>query len=228
LKFVIPNFFTLSNLILGFICIINIFNSPTDSTVLYLFYICLLLDFLDGFFARKFDAVSEFGKQLDSFADFVSFCILPSVVLYFYLENSAENVMVKYLPVLIVIFSALRLAKFNITENNNNYFTGFPTPANGLFFMSLVNYQGTLNFFKDDLTIAILVILLSTLLVSKIKFISLKFSGFNFKSNIERYLLIVLSTSMLIMFGHSIIFIIILIYILLSIIKSIFFDQFFK
>tara|TARA_Y100001949_G_C15988656_1_gene331757 strand:+ start:673 stop:1359 length:687 start_codon:yes stop_codon:yes gene_type:complete len=228
LKFVIPNFFTLSNLVLGFICIINIFNNPTNSTVLYLFYICLILDFLDGFFARKFEAVSEFGKQLDSFADFVSFCVLPSIVLYFYLENTAENVMVKYLPVLIVIFSALRLAKFNITENNNNYFTGLPTPANGLFFISLVNYQGTFNFFKDDLIIAILIVLLSTLLISKIKFISLKFSGFNLINNIERYLLIVISTSILILYGHSIIFFIILLYILISIIKSIFFDQFFK
>ena len=89
MKFVIPNFFTLSNLILGFICIINIFNNPTNSTVLYLFYLCLILDFLDGFFARKFNVVSEFGKQLDSFADFVSFCILPSLVLYFYLGNTA-------------------------------------------------------------------------------------------------------------------------------------------
>ena len=72
--------------------------------------------------ARKFNVVSEFGKQLDSFADFVSFCILPSLVLYFYLGNTAENIIVKYLPLLIIIFSALRLAKFNITENNNNYF----------------------------------------------------------------------------------------------------------
>ena len=64
MKFVIPNFFTLSNLIIGFICIINIFNNPTNSTVLYLFYLCLILDFLDGFFARKFNVVSEFGKQL--------------------------------------------------------------------------------------------------------------------------------------------------------------------
>ncbi|MEC8679598.1 MAG: CDP-diacylglycerol--serine O-phosphatidyltransferase [Bacteroidota bacterium] len=228
MKFVIPNFFTLSNLILGFICIINIFNNPTNSTVLYLFYLCLILDFLDGFFARKFNVVSEFGKQLDSFADFVSFCILPSLVLYFYLGNTAENIIVKYLPLLIIIFSALRLAKFNITENNNNYFTGFPTPANGLFFMSLVNYQGTFDFFKDDLSIAIFIILFSILLVSKIKFISLKFSGFNFNNNIERYLLILLSTSMLIIYGHSIIFIIILLYILLSVIKSIFFHQFFK
>ena len=61
------------------------FNNPTNSTVLYLFYLCLILDFLDGFFARKFNVVSEFGKQLDSFADFISFCILPSLVLYFYL-----------------------------------------------------------------------------------------------------------------------------------------------
>ena len=65
----IPNFFTLLNLTVGFYCIINILNGESISSILLLFYFCLALDFLDGFFARRLNVISEFGKQLDSLAD---------------------------------------------------------------------------------------------------------------------------------------------------------------
>ena len=69
---------------------------------------------MDGFLARKLKVISEFGKQLDSLADLVSFAVLPTLVLYFYLENIFDNLMIKYIPILIIIFSAIRIAKFNI------------------------------------------------------------------------------------------------------------------
>ena len=77
----IPNIFTIANLVLGFICILNVFVR-NDFEIIYIFYVCLILDFLDGFVARKLHLTSEFGKQIDSLADLVSFGILPSIILY--------------------------------------------------------------------------------------------------------------------------------------------------
>ena len=145
MRFFIPNFLTLSNLIIGFICIISIINQSNDFPILILFYACLFLDFLDGFLARKLKTTSEFGKQLDSLADLVSFALLPALILYYHLENISDNILLKYISIFIVVFSAIRLAKFNISKKGNAFFEGLPTPANALFFMSLLYYDGNLN-----------------------------------------------------------------------------------
>jgi len=228
LKFLIPNILTLTNLVLGIICIINIINQSNDFPILILFYTCLFLDFMDGFLARRLKVISEFGKQLDSLADLVSFAVLPTLALYFYLENISDNLIIKYIPVLIIIFSAIRLAKFNIDENNNNFFKGLPTPANALFFISLVYYDGA---FKEYITlelVLILILIFSFLLVSKFKFISLKFSNFNFIKNLDRYIIILISFPTLYIYKDSYLFLLILFYVIYSVIKSFFSKLFFK
>ncbi len=228
MKFLIPNILTLTNLVLGIICIINIINQSNDFPILILFYTCLFLDFMDGFLARRLKVISEFGKQLDSLADLVSFAVLPTLALYFYLENISDNLIIKYIPVLIIIFSAIRLAKFNIDENNNNFFKGLPTPANALFFISLVYYDGA---FKEYITlelVLILILIFSFLLVSKFKFISLKFSNFNFIKNLDRYIIILISFPTLYIYKDSYLFLLILFYVIYSVIKSFFSKLFFK
>ncbi len=100
----IPNFFTLLNLTVGFYCIINILNGESTSSILLLFYFCLALDFLDGFFARRLNVISEFGKQLDSLADLISFGALPSTVLFFHMAELSDTDL-KYFSFLILIFS---------------------------------------------------------------------------------------------------------------------------
>ncbi len=183
---------------------------------------------MDGFLARKLKVISEFGKQLDSLADLVSFAVLPTLALYFYLENISDNLIIKYIPILIIIFSAIRLAKFNIDENNNNFFEGLPTPANALFFISLVYYDGA---FKEYITpelVLILILIFSFLLVSKFKFISLKFSNFNFIKNLDRYIIILISFPTLYIYKDSYLFLLILFYVIYSVIKSFFSKLFFK
>ncbi len=228
MKFLIPNILTLTNLVLGIICIINIINQSNDFPILILFYTCLFLDFMDGFLARKLKVISEFGKQLDSLADLVSFAVLPTLALYFYLENISDNLIIKYIPILIIIFSAIRLAKFNIDENNNNFFEGLPTPANALFFISLVHYDGVFKEFITSELVLILILIFSFLLVSKFKFISLKFSNFNFIKNLDRYIIILISLPTLYIYKDSYFFLLILFYVIYSVIKSFFSKLFFK
>jgi len=216
----IPNIFTLGNLILGFICILNVFVK-NDFEIIYVFYCCLILDFLDGFTARKLNLTSEFGKQIDSLADLVSFGILPSIILYDYFDSNNFNLFLKYSSILILVSSSIRLARFNLSEENNNFFVGLPTPANALFFISLIYYQGTLKTYFDEYVILALIILFSFLMVSNLKFISLKFSKFTLNENIEKLVLILLGIIIIILQGHSGMFLLILLYISYCIIKSI-------
>ena len=216
----IPNIFTIANLILGFICILNVFVK-NDFEIIYVFYFCLILDFLDGFSARKLSLTSEFGKQIDSLADLVSFGILPSVILYDYFDSNSFNLYLKYSSVLILVSSSIRLARFNISEDNNYFFVGLPTPANALFFISLIYYQGNLKVYFDENVILALIILFSFLMVSNLKFISFKISNFTLNENIEKFILIILGIIIIILQGHSGLFLLIFLYVSYCIIKSI-------
>ena len=223
----IPNLFTLSNLIIGFFCVINVINGESSLSILLLFYICLVLDFLDGFFARKLNVISEFGKQLDSLADLISFGVLPSTVLFFHISE-INDTNLKYISFFILIFSVIRLAKFNLSEDNNDYFEGLPTPANALFFMSISSYNGVYSSLITQNILIGLILLFSFLMVSKIKFFNLKFKSINFKSNLEKYIMLLISFLILYMCGHSILFLIIFLYVIYSFSKAIISKLFLK
>ena len=223
----IPNLFTLLNLIIGFYCIINVVDSESSSSILLLFYSCLFLDFLDGFFARKLNVISEFGKQLDSLADLISFGVLPSVVLYFQISEFNDTNL-KYFSFIILIFSVIRLAKFNLAEDNNDFFEGLPTPANALFFISISSYNGPYSSFIDENILIGLISLFSFLMVSKIKFFNLKFKSINFRLNLEKYIILLTSLLILYMYGHSILFLIVFLYVIYSFSKAILSKLFLK
>jgi len=223
----IPNFFTIANLILGFLCIVNVFIK-NDFEIIYVFYCCLILDFLDGFSARKLNLTSEFGKQIDSLADLVSFGVLPSVILYDYFDSNNFNLFLKYSSLLILVSSSIRLARFNLTEDNNYFFIGLPTPANALFFVSLIYYQGNLKDYFDENVILALIILFSFLMISNFKFISFKISRFILNENIEKLILILFGLIIIIFQGHSGMFLLILFYVSYCVIKSIISTLFLK
>jgi CDP-diacylglycerol---serine O-phosphatidyltransferase len=127
----IPSLLTSVNLMLGILAILV--NHPVDS--LLLIVLALFFDVFDGLTARWLKAASAFGKQLDSLADIVTFGVAPAVLLYHHcLDNSLIS---KLLLVLIPLFSAIRLARFNTDESESMHFSGLPTPANGLFMASL-------------------------------------------------------------------------------------------
>ncbi|MFC2118929.1 CDP-diacylglycerol--serine O-phosphatidyltransferase [Bacteroidota bacterium] len=139
----LPNFITSLNMLCGCIGAIYAFNNDLISASI-LILIAAIFDFLDGMAARLFNAYSDVGKELDSLADIISFGFTPSVILFQLLKRSLNIESFSFdlpiielagliLPFLIVVFSGLRLAKFNIDKSQTNSFIGLPTPASALF-----------------------------------------------------------------------------------------------
>jgi CDP-diacylglycerol--serine O-phosphatidyltransferase len=117
----------------------------------YFIFAAAIFDFLDGFVARLLKVHSEIGKQLDSLADLVTFGILPAFILFKMVEDNTD---IRYLPYLVFImgvFSALRLAKFNIDERQSDRFIGVPTPANALLISTLPFLSEKSVFFENIL-----------------------------------------------------------------------------
>ena len=111
LKKYIPDAITSMNLICGLVGVMFAVNGKLD-LAFYMMLAAAVADFLDGFFARLLNAYSDFGKELDSLCDLVSFGVLPSVMLWSLMKTCmfGENLLC-YVPLVIALFSALRLAK---------------------------------------------------------------------------------------------------------------------
>lgn len=138
----IPNAITSLNLFCGVIGIIALFEPDLHGVAFFPFFCMLaavLLDFCDGLAARLLGAYSPEGKELDSLADVVSFGVLPALMMYFSCSMYANGLAgyLVWIPLLIAVFSALRLAKFNLDERQHNLFLGLPTPASALICGSL-------------------------------------------------------------------------------------------
>jgi len=178
----IPNILTCTNLLCGSLAIIAAFEWNLIWAS-YLVGICALLDFLDGMSSRFLNACSNMGKQLDSLADMVSFGVVPSIIMYkLILSRSVEPGFepLSFVALLIPIFSALRLAKFNIDMQQSDSFIGLPTPANAILISSLplvfMNAELKIVHYFNNLYFLIgLTLLTCYLLVSKIPMFSFKF-----------------------------------------------------
>ena len=218
IKHSIPNLFTLANLSCGVLGIIILFEGDITSAA-YLIWLAAIFDFLDGFLARILNAQSEIGKQLDSLADLVTFGVLPSL-LYYTLLKDQFSFPIEYLSFCVVIFSTLRLAKFNIDDSQTTVFTGLTTTANGILASSIpiiIAGSTLLNgAFTDKYWILGLMLIPSILMIAPVKLLSLKFSNFNLKNNLDKFSLIGLSLLFIILFKESAIPLIIASYIILS------------
>ena len=124
----IPNTITSTNLLCGVLGVICTLKGSLD-TAFILMLAAAVCDFCDGLAARLLKAYSELGKQLDSLADMVSFGVLPSLMMYSLMVQAQGDSWICYVPLLIAVFSALRLAKFNIDERQSDSFIGLATPA---------------------------------------------------------------------------------------------------
>lgn len=219
----LPNAITVANVVSG--CFAILWAAEGDLLWSGLFIgVAAVLDFLDGLSARLMNATSEMGKQLDSLSDMVSFGVAPSFIFY-YLSFQNGFKWFDLLAFLIVIGSALRLAKFNIDESQKDGFKGLPTPAMAILVASLpyiIEYDGfgVGNVITSDAFIIIFPIVVSLLMVSSIRLFSLKFKDFSFERNQIRYGFLILSVGLLALFQFAGIPMIILTYILLSLIRN--------
>jgi CDP-diacylglycerol---serine O-phosphatidyltransferase len=184
------------------------FNIPEKLTwAAVCIIIAALVDFLDGFIARLLKATSILGKQLDSLSDVVSFGVAPGVIIYQLLrfsfareENGLNVSLVWLLPAFVLsCAAAYRLAKFNIDESQGVTFKGVPVPAVGLLVASfpLILHFNTIpvinNLLINKWFLYALVAVLSYLMISNMRMMSLKFNDFTIKNNVSKIILLVIA-----------------------------------
>lgn len=203
----IPNSITCLNLLSGCFACIFAFQGQYDWVALCI-GLSALFDFLDGMAARLLHAYSPLGKELDSLADLISFGLAPGLmVMHLMAYNSTFHGMAEYQSwwalsaLLIPVFSALRLAKFNIDTRQTTSFIGLPVPANALFWIGICQAVLRMESPVCGYTIVTLVIIFSLLLVSEIPMFSLKFKNLKWKENYLRYLIIAVAAICLISLG---------------------------
>ncbi len=209
----IPNILTSLNLGIGSAGIFYVLTIDHN----YAFYFVIaagIFDFLDGFAARMLRVKSEVGKELDSLADLVSFGLLPAFYMMKLLDNGIEF---NWLAILIVIFSAIRLAQFNLDDSQAESFKGLPTPANAIMLTSLV-FLGPL---LHELTLIGIILLSCLLLISRLRLIALKFKSFGWNGNEPRWILIVGSVALFLVLNWTFVPLLIPFYIVVSILSNV-------
>ncbi|CAM3089452.1 CDP-diacylglycerol--serine O-phosphatidyltransferase [Paenibacillus sediminis] len=195
----IPNMFTLGNLFLGMIAIIMAIDGNYSFAAIMVI-IAMLMDGLDGRVARALGVQSEFGKELDSLSDVISFGAAPAIIVYsaaFYNLNPAIAFAV---TAIFPMCGALRLARFNVKSGIPGYFTGLPIPAAG-------GVLATLSLFYKDITEPYLVIatlLLSYLMISTVKYPNFKKVGIPKKAKWIAPIIIIAGVIVAVMFTQQV------------------------
>ncbi|MBC7655463.1 MAG: CDP-diacylglycerol--serine O-phosphatidyltransferase [Oligoflexus sp.] len=210
----IPNALTCGNLFSGCMGIVYAFNGDLK-TVAFFVLLSGIFDFFDGFVARLLHVKSDIGKELDSLADVISFGFLPGAIMYqLLLISGAGNL--AYTGFLITIFSALRLAKFNIDTRQTEDFIGLNTPMNTFFIISLPWLIGNFAFIGDTYFLISIVLITSYLLISEIKLFSMKMSGLSWSQNKYKFIFLILSLVLMAFLKFAAIPVILILYILFS------------
>ena len=224
----LANAFTLGNLFSGCVGIIHLLSGDYQATAICII-ISLILDFFDGFVARAMHSSSNLGGQLDSLADMVSFGFLPGVAMMKILEPFGNHFFgaelpfdIKYFGFLITLFSCLRLAIFNLDEEQKYYFKGLNTPSNTILIFGLYyahQNSGEFGFLLDnDNCMLIITIVSSWLLIAPIKMIAMKFKSKKLTDNYPKLALLIGGILILLIFKTTGIPLIIIYYILISLI----------
>ena len=176
----IPNSITSMNLLCGVLGVIFSLDGKLE-TAFVLMLLAAVFDFCDGLSARLLKAYSDVGKELDSLSDIVSFGVLPSVMLYCVFGTGSQ--ILRFFPLLIAAFSALRLAKFNLDERQHDSFIGLPTPSCAVLCGSLSCFAAKVpasflsRWCDGPVFIVLLTIALCFLLVCEVPMFSFKFGG---------------------------------------------------
>lgn len=232
----IPNFLTSLNVFCGTLSVFFALNGHLKTSAILIF-IAALFDFSDGFAARMLKAYSDIGKELDSLADLISFGMAPAAILSSimmglygvasmneFIELDTLSKFAILFPFLLVVFAALRLAKFNIDTRQSENFLGLTTTATGIFTASFVfliaKGLSWTQWLVSPLSLIILIAIFCGLLVSEIPMFSLKFKNYSFKNNLNRYILLIAGLALIVSLGMAGISILIVLYIVFSLFTS--------
>jgi CDP-diacylglycerol--serine O-phosphatidyltransferase len=222
----VPNAITCANLFSGCIGIVLAFKGELIGAA-YAIFLSAIFDFFDGLASRVLKSFSGIGKDLDSLADVISFGFLPAAIMYqlFLMAPQIDKVSnwLNFIAFLIAVFSALRLAKFNVDTRQAENFIGLPTPANAILVASFPIVISHHNRFYTPLSnpyvLTAIVIVMCALLVAEMPMMSLKFKTKDFNENIYRYLLLLFSAILILFFKFAAVPVVIFIYIILSVIQ---------
>lgn len=224
----IPNTITCCNLLSG--CVAAVYAFLGVYPLAFAFIIAgAVFDFFDGLSARALKVSSPIGKELDSLADVITFGFAPATMVFSWLRECADAYLdmliafaMPFVAFLLVAFSALRLAKFNVDERQTSSFVGLPTPANALFWGALVigSHDAIVGQPYGWVLVLGLVLLFSWLLVAEIPMFSLKFKNLSWKCNRIVYIFLLVSLVLLIVLGLNGLSAVIGWYIILSILTQ--------
>lgn len=195
----IPNFITCLNIASGSVAIALAFAGMLN-------YACAAIiaaavfDFLDGAMARALKAYSDMGKELDSLCDVVSFGVAPAALVYVQLPAPAC-----WFALLIAVFGALRLARFNVDTRQTDGFIGLPIPANALFWIGMTAFWSQFPPMPSQVwTYAAMVALVAFAMVAPVRLPSLKFHDFRpSRENNPRFAIIIITIALLFWLGIS-------------------------
>lgn len=202
----IPNAITCCNLFSGCVACVMAFSGNFEYAMLFI-VLGAVFDFFDGMVARLLGVSSPLGVQMDSLADDITFGLAPATVIFSFMKEAlvypvflggfAE--VLPYSAFLIAVFSACRLAKFNVDTRQTTSFIGLPTPANALFWSSLIvgGKEWLLSLHHAWALIVALIFLFSYFLISEIPMFSMKFKNLSWRSNKTRYIFLIVSMPLL-------------------------------
>ncbi len=224
----LANMFTLGNLFSGTIGVIHLIQNDLHTAFLCM-VISLVLDFFDGFVARALKSSSSLGAQLDSLADMVSFGVLPGIAMLKMLEPFGSEIFgislpfeIQYLGLFITLFSCLRLAIFNIDDEQKYFFKGLNTPTNTVLILGLLYASHESAFVtslvESPLFLLALTALSSWLLISPIRMIAMKFKSKRIQDNLPKIVLAAGAVLLLLFFRILALPMLVLYYILVSVV----------
>ena len=228
LKQHIPNAITCGNLVSGCLSILFLtHNMPVKAAIMI--FVAGLFDFLDGFAARMLHAHSPIGADLDSLSDVVSFGVAPGFIMYWLMSRSfdlpqwciAGINMLPCLAFLLPVFSAIRLAKFNIDSTQKTTFRGIPAPGMAIFIASLPLALSQVHHLKDGVlsywACLGIALIFSFMMVSRLRFFSFKMKSAKWKGNEVRWIFLLVTITSFVIFKWISLPFVMMFYVLLSI-----------
>jgi CDP-diacylglycerol--serine O-phosphatidyltransferase len=228
LKQHIPNAITCCNLVSGCLSILFLTQNMPVKAALMIF-VAGLFDFLDGFSARLLKVHSPIGADLDSLSDVVSFGVAPGFIMYWLMSRSFDLPQwciagIKVLPCLaflLTVFSAIRLARFNVDETQKTSFRGIPAPGMAIFIASLPLALSQVHHLKDGVlsywACLGITLIFSFMMVSRLRFFSFKMKSAKWKGNEVRWIFLLVALVSFVIFKWLALPFVMMLYILLSI-----------